>query len=367
MSEWNPSIVKIEKIEKHPNADNLVIVTVLNDYPVITNMKDLNIGDLIGYIPIDTVVPDNEDFYFMCPFSYEQYEENGSIKNRQAGKKYEIGNVPEKYRIIKAKKIRDIYSMGLLHRMIGEFNEGDSIIDILSLKKWEELVDDEADFNNVKVRIKGRNAKSNPINFNIPYYDIEGLRKYLNLLNEDDDIVLLEKINGSNSSFVHDGNELWCKSRNFYKKDDPDDMWVDAANRYNLKEKLSKYPMKAFFAECCGQVKNFRYGTKIINNKLHTKLVFFDILDLNSHKFLDYEDSLSIINELELEYAPEIYKGKWLGKELMYPYAEGKTLIKDGTNIREGFVLKGLKEKYQSSLHGRFQFKLISQAYTLLK
>ena len=66
MGDWQPQAVRIEKIEKHPDADRLIIVTVMGDYPIITNMVSLQVGDLIGYLPIDTVVPDTEDFYFLC-------------------------------------------------------------------------------------------------------------------------------------------------------------------------------------------------------------------------------------------------------------------------------------------------------------
>ena len=82
MSDWNPQVVRIEKIEKHPGADRLIVVTVLGDYPVITNMTSLQVNDLIGYLPIDTIVPSTEDFHFLSPMEYEKYEdENGEVQH----------------------------------------------------------------------------------------------------------------------------------------------------------------------------------------------------------------------------------------------------------------------------------------------
>src|SRR5690606_5208391 len=128
MSEWHPQIVKIEKVEKHPNADNLDIVTVLNDYPVVTKHNEYNVGDLSVYIPIDSIVPDNELFYFLCPKVYEKYEdENGQIQQRQIGLKYPVGSVPEKYRIIKAKKLRGIYSQGILVKITDVIKDENTI------------------------------------------------------------------------------------------------------------------------------------------------------------------------------------------------------------------------------------------------
>jgi RNA ligase (TIGR02306 family) len=370
MSDWKAEVVRIEKVEKHPMADRLIIVTVLGDYPVVTNLVDLKEGDLIGYLGIDTIVPDTEEFHFLCPMEYERYEdENGEIKQRQIGPKFHVGSVPEKYRIIKAKKIRGIYSQGMLHpidRYRDSLKEGDSLVELLGLKKWVEEVDDEVKFNGVKVKMRGTNQASPPKGWSIPFYDIESIRKYLKCFLPNEQVVLLEKINGSNSAFCHDGTNLVVKSRNYYKKEDEKDMWWNAANRYDLKNKLAKYPMMVFFAECAGQIKNFRYGAKIVNGSLHTRLFFFDIFDLSKMSYLNYEDSLSIVKGLGLEYAPEIYKGPWTNKEEMYPYAEGLSLV-DNKTIREGFVMKPLIERIEPKLNGRWQVKLVSETYNLNK
>jgi hypothetical protein len=114
MSDWSPQIVRVEKVEKHPDADALDIVTVLGDYPVIAKRDEYHVDDLAAYIPIDSIVPDTEDYYFLCPKAYEKYEEDGEVKQRQVGNKYPMGEVPEKYRVIKAKKIRGIYSQGMI-------------------------------------------------------------------------------------------------------------------------------------------------------------------------------------------------------------------------------------------------------------
>ena len=175
MSDWNPQVVRIEKIEKHPGADRLIVVTVLGDYPVITNMTSLQVNDLIGYLPIDTIVPSTEDFHFLSPMEYEKYEdENGEVQQRQIGPKFSVGFIPEKYRIIKAKKIRGVYSQGMLHPVTG-MNEGDSLVEFLGLKKWEEPEEE----NLPGLKRKGTNAEKAPSGWVVPHYDIDGIRKYL--------------------------------------------------------------------------------------------------------------------------------------------------------------------------------------------
>jgi tRNA-binding EMAP/Myf-like protein len=193
MSEFNPQVVLIEKVEKHPFADALSIVTVLGDYPVVTKLDQFKVGDIAGYIPIDSIVPDTDEYYFLSPKAYEKYEENGEIKQRQTGNKYAVGSVPEKYRIIKAKKIRNIYSQGMLVSAPANLNIGDSIAEILGLKKFEE--EEEDNIPNAK-RMRGGNAASPPKGWSIPYYDINGLRKYVKCLLPDEEVVVSEKIHG---------------------------------------------------------------------------------------------------------------------------------------------------------------------------
>lgn len=363
MSDWQPQIVKIEKIEKHPDADLLAIATVLGDYPVIIKLDQYKQGDLVGYVPIDTIVADTIQFYFLCPLIREKYEENGETKERLLGPKYSVGEVPEKYRRIKAKKMRGRYSQGMLVDVPTGMSVGDSIVDVLGLKKWEEL--EEENLPGLK-KSKGANAAKPPEGWTIPHYDIDGIRKYLNCLGESEEIVLTEKVHGSNAAFCHDGNQLWVKSRNFYKKMDEDDMWWDIALRYDLENKLKAFPMHVFFGEVYGQVKGFRYDTEIAQGRLLTKVRFFDIWDVKAMRYLDYDLFVAMVKEAGLSLMTELYRGLWKGKDVMYPFAEGLTTF-GGKHIREGWVLRTVKERYEPRLDSRMQVKLVGEGYNLAK
>ncbi len=377
MSDWQPQIVTIEKVEKHPDADALDVCTVLGDYPVITKRDEYTVGSIAGYIPIDSIVPDVEHFHFLCPLNKEKYEEiEGDTivtKERILGTKYAVGSVPERYRRIKAKRIRGIYSQGMLVNMmpwIVKMNlddpppsPGDSIVDIIGLKKWEE--EEEENLPGLK-KTRGTNAEKAPQGWHIPHYDIDGIRKYVECLGEGEEIVLTEKIHGSNAGFSHDGTRLWVKSRNYYKKMDEDDMWWDIALRYDLEAKLAQAPHLVFFGEVYGQVKRFRYDTVIAEGRLMTKIRFFDVWDTRLMRYMNYQERLNMLNVLGLDSVPELYRGPWLGKEQMYPYAEGMTTL-GGKHIREGWVLNTLKERYEPRLDSRMQVKLVGEAYNLQK
>lgn len=364
MSEWTCEVVRIEKVEQHPNADALDIVTVLGDYPVIVKRNEYKVDDLCIYLSVDTVVPDTEQFYFLCPKTYEKYyEEDGEIKQRQVGSKYPLGSVPEKYRILKAKRIRNVYSTGMIIPMMPGLQLGESVVELMGFTKAIEIEED--NIPNAK-RSGGANAEKAPVGWSIPYFDIEGLRKYIACLQLNEEIVLTEKIHGSNASFCYDGERLWCKSRNYFKKFNPDDPWWDIAIRSTLEEKLSKYPNLAFFGELYGQVKGFRYDCVIEQGAMHSKIRFFDILDVKTMRYLDYDKFTTIIDELGLDRVPELYRGVWTSKEEMYKFAEGPTTL-GGKHTREGVVIKPTKERFEPRLNSRMILKLIGESYSLNK
>lgn len=367
MSGWYNQIVRIENVEKHPNADSLSIYTVMDSYPVCDKTDKYSVGQLVSYIGIDTIVPDTEDFHFLSPNKTETYEENGEIKQRTVGKKYPVGSVPEKYRIIKAKKIRNIYSVGLFVDAIEGLSEGDSIVEQLGLKKMEEEEEENVRAtDNLTCCTKSGLQESPPKGWSIPHYDIESLRKFSYLVKEGEEVVFTEKLHGSNASYCYNEDKLWVKSRKLYKKTDQEsDMWVAAAKRNNIEDKLKLYPGFVFFAECYGQVKGFRYDCQVDNNQVIPKLRFFDIYDLSSGRYLDYDRRVGILDELEIERVPELYRGPWTTKEEMFAYAEGLTTL--GQHVREGYVLVPVVERFEPRLNGRLQLKCVGQGYNLKK
>lgn len=373
MTDWCPQVVRIEKVIHHPDADALDVCTVLGDYPVIIKRDEYHEGDLAGYIPIDSIVPDTDQFYFLCPKVYEKYEgDYGEVMQRMIGPKFPVGSVPEKYRIIKAKKIRGTYSQGMLapvpESCIEDRGDGPativgmSIAEALGLKKWDEPEED----NLPMAKSRGANAAPAPKGWAIPHYDLESVRKYLSCVEGEQDVILTEKLHGCNSGFCHDGISLVVKSRNFYKRRDEDDMWWEVALRYDLENKLSKFPMLVFFGELVGNVKGFRYNAEVVDGKLLTKLYFFDIWDTKKLRFLDYDQFVATVAETGLEITPLLYRGPWTNKEDMYQYADGITKL-GGKHIKEGWVLSLGHERYEPQLDSRLKLKYVSEAYNLAK
>src|SRR5690349_23868429 len=116
MSEFYIEIVEIKEIKAHPNADLLEIAKAY-DYPVVVKKGQFSLGDLAVYVCVDAEVPDKDPWKF-------------------------LGN----NRRIRAKKLRGIYSQGLLmplsdfpefSGMAMPFLPGTQVHELLGITKWE--------------------------------------------------------------------------------------------------------------------------------------------------------------------------------------------------------------------------------------
>lgn len=322
MSEFHVVVVEIKGFGKHPNADNLSITNVLGGYPVIFKTGQFQVGDKAVYIPVDAI----------CPTTDPRFAFLGE-NNR-----------------IKARRLRGIFSMGLLVEANPEWEVGQNVQNELGITKWEPVD---------PITLGGENERDP--GFLPVYTDIEGLRKYSHVLTDGEEVVLTEKIHGANSRFVWRDDRLWVGSHKCIKKPSDINMWWKLANRIKLAEKLSKFPGVAIYGEAYGQVQDLRYGC----GQGEVNLVLFDAMDTKSFKYLDYDDLLALAKELELPTVPEVYRGPWHDTPETRALAEGKSILYPG-NIREGFVVRPIKERFDSYI-GRVVLKLVGEGYLTRK
>lgn len=110
---YNPNylaqIVKLDKLEKHPNADKLQIAVVANQ-KVITGL-DAKIGDTYVYFPIE------------CRISEAFLSETNSFENKEKNKDVNVRGYVHNSGRVRMLKLRDIYSEGLImpFRIFQEF------------------------------------------------------------------------------------------------------------------------------------------------------------------------------------------------------------------------------------------------------
>lgn len=328
MSEFHVEVVEVGPIRNHPNADRLEITDVHGGYPCILRKGDFKEGDLAVYIPVDAIVPHRAEFEF-------------------------LGTQEGKVTRIKAKKLRGIFSMGLLIPNHGNHECGESVVEHYGITKYDPQAN--------QTLSTGGECEAGPEGWVFQKYtNLEGLRKYKYVLEEGEEVVLTEKIHGANARYCYADGKLWVGSRTQIKRWDETGkvMWCKAAMNCDLEAKLAKFPNHIFYGEVYGKVQDLRYG-------LDQDVTFrcFDIFSVLTQSWLDYDDVESVCRDLGIDTAPTFYRGPWLGYEEMKSHAEGKTVV-GGEHVREGFVVKPTQERWDERV-GRVILKMPGEGYLL--
>lgn len=294
-------VAYINKIEEHPNADQLEI-TKLGEYPCIIRKGQFREGDKVLYIPVDYEVPvDREQFSFL------KGNENGTHR-------------------IRAKRLRGIFSMGL----IIPYTDED-----LGVVKWEPPIETDMSITNGRPDL-GLWDK----------YDIENLRKYADAIPLGDPVIITEKIHGACAGYCYHNGELIVKSKRMYRAKDDGDMWWRIAEKYGLEDRLQAFEDYVFFGEIYGNVQKLKYG---LGSDI--QILFFDIFDREMNEFVGWSEFEEILHEAGLSHVPVLYKGPWLGYNNHVALAEGPSTLWDG-HVREGLVVKTIDRKNIYKLHG---------------
>lgn len=317
MSEWKIQVVKVGPLQKHPNADRLMVGKIA-DYPIIVGSGEFSEGDLAVYVMADSVVPaDDPRWEFL----------KGHLR-------------------IKPKRLRGIFSMGILTKAAPGMKEGDDVAEILKIKKYEPP----------EAAMTGGEAERCPFDFP-KYTDIESVRRWPDILKPGEVVKITEKIHGTSARYVYRDGRLWVGSHREIKKDHPDSVYWKAARGYNLEAKLKELPNVAIYGEVYGWVQDLRYG----HAQGKVSLAVFDVMDLSQMKYLDDSEAMAVVKQLDLPCVPELFSGPW--DAALKALAEGKTNL-GGDHVKEGFVVKPVKERFDERIQ-RVILKFHGEGYLL--
>ena len=314
MSEHTCDVVQI-KLERHPNADSLSLVRIY-DFQCAVRTKDWKNDDLAVYIPPDSVVPDTKEFEFLG-----------------------------KHLRIKARKLRGEWSMGLLIPAPPGAKVGDDYMEQLGIIHYEPQIHGQF--------TTGGDNVTPPFGF-FPKYDVFNFRKYAEYFTDGEEVVITEKMHGANARFVCVDDIVYCGSRRFWKREDPNNLWWKAFAQYAVLDAwLRHHQNLTIYGEIFGQVQNLKYGSK----KGEIFFAAFDILE--GDKWLDFDEAHKI--GAPLPWVPLIYRGPF-NKEKALEFAEGDSSYPFADHQREGVVIKHIHERTNHKI-GRVQLKIVGNRY----
>ena len=338
MSEFHVEVVRIGAVYSHPNADQLSLTTIHGGYPVCFRTGDYAEGDLAVYVPVDAVAPDLPEWEFL----------GAGLRNHR----------------IRAKKLRGIFSMGLLSKAPEGATEGDDLAAALDFRRYEDVVGESNQYKGAS-RTDGLEVPAPKLARMPGVYDIEGFRKYgRTTFAEDELVVVTEKIHGQNARFVHDGERLHVGSRTRWLSTDPEtNTWAKVAQRYDLAGKLAAYPGLVFFGESYGNNSDMPYG--IERFKTGDALAIFDIFDSATGCWLHAEDCAEVCAVVDLPMVPTLAGGRFGDlAESLPALAEGPSTL--AGHVREGWVIKPVVERWDSRL-GRVILKFVGESFHMRK
>jgi RNA ligase len=389
-------VVRIENIRVHPNADKLAIVDTLG-YQTVVGKDQFKPGDLAYFIFPDSVVPQKDEFSFLWE-----------------GRVFE-GEVPERYRRVKAKKLRKEWSEGLLmpleHKSYKDYGdgynqenagvwrtkwyvattevkEGDDISEILgiyhyeppepatlpgdcekgpsygrrwphSAKGWFYFLLRKATFNYFdKYGVTDSGRERGPQN-GLPIYDVEAYKNHKNIFQNDEEVVITEKIHGSNFRAIWSDGKLFVGSRKLWKKDKSGCVWRKAARHSPwLEQWCHQNPGYAVYAEVVPTQDNFNYGVKPGDAQIHV----FDILTPDG-TWVDWKTIKTNpqFTAPYLNWVP-ILDQRYFQENVVKSLADGPSKVLGANHRREGCVIKPIQERQVKNL-GRVILKVVSNEF----
>ena len=364
MSTLTVEICKIEDVTPHPNADRLEICKLENlDWNCVIGKDSFTVGDLALYIPIDSILPEEL--------------ENEIFKDSKVKL--------DKHRI-RTIKLRKIISQGLVVKPedIGIFKyklgqDFTSFLGILKYEPPEKLPNAYGSCNKVKKMYINSNFNK--------YTDIENIKNHPSVFEEGEQVYISCKLHGTSFRcgwVENEANTYWKKIKKFFgllpryefvwgsrnvqlsspKYEDKffydENVYAKTVKAYDLKNRLQHG--EVLYGEIIGYSIQGGYEYGCIEGE--TKLYAYDIM-IND-KWLDYEDFRNFCEERSIRPVPLLYIGPY-SKEIIKEYTKGASTIDSiGTPIREGAVIKPLKER-NNPYCGRTVLKSINEEYLLLK
>jgi RNA ligase (TIGR02306 family) len=332
MSQFKVEVVRIDKVESHPNADRLDIVAIDGQaYRIVTQKGSFLPGDRAVYFPIDSVVPEALIDLFGIRAYYSKK--------------------------LRAAKLRGIFSEGLLisPTVLGmsEIPIGEDLTEKLGITKYEYPI---------PVGMAGDAEGVIPAHLHL--HSPENIKRFPQMFVPQEAIVITEKLHGTTCQFYRDSEDNFhAGSHNYFWKIDSvansSNVYVRAFKQYEAS--IRQIPINTqLFGEIIG-VQDLKYG--LTNGRIAFHLFAASI----GGAFIDLERLKEWAEQLELPLVPILYVGVY-DADMIGSFNNADSVLTPG-QLMEGVVITPKKERTGdfSGTIKRLCLKSISERYLLRK
>ena len=375
-STYKVPVTTIKEIFDHPNATSLEYAKVY-DFNVIVRKGEYKVGDIVVYIPIDSILPVELETKIFGPDS--------KIKLNKSR--------------VRQIKIRGYYSQGMIVNLEDVSEDGMIPLDSSKYSYLDITDPDIIEYNFAEALgitkyeppaagYQGSLARKRDKPMENPFFHkyggIDNIKWYPDLFQPDEIVSITEKIHGSNiragyvpfvanslwekflkfmdwaptHQWCYGSNNVQLQSRWNYKGFYGTDVYGKVLEKYGVKDKLK--PGEVIYGELYGHgiQGGYSYGCK----EGEHRLIVFDVKRQTEtdSDFLGVDHFQAFCKERGFETPPELYRGTF-DKDKAKVLTVGNSVLVPSQKVIEGVVIKPLEES--TSLCGRKVLKLISEEY----
>lgn len=363
-------VTKIREIIPHGNADALEVALVYG-FEVVIRKNQYRAGDSVVFIPPDSILP--------------QRLENAIFGE---GSKIKL----DKHRVRQI-RIRGRASQGMLISMADAYTFGVSkyviqesdVSETLGIVKYEPP----APVYNTSNRSGMSRDKTYNMKLFHSYNGINNIKWYPDLFESTEQIVIQEKLHGSNmriSMLPHEPKNLWQRIKKLiglapkyefnygsnnvqisrktgYRGFYDIDIYGECVQRLGLETKVPENHI--VYGELIGTTiqKNYNYGHSQQNHFVVFDVKIIDPVNPENSKWLSPHEVKQFCDNKGLDMVPVLYEGLY-SKEVLDKHVSGSSVYWPAHKVREGIVIKSMFKYNDLSLHsGRRSLKYLNPEY----
>jgi RNA ligase (TIGR02306 family) len=330
MSSLIVEVCRIDRVLPHPNADLLELAHIKGWQCVVPKGK-YGAGALVTYVPIDAVLPP------------ELSERLGVTKYLSNGR-------------VRCARLRGEPSFGLIMDLEDpSWPEGADVRERYGITKYVPPLRPSA----------GDAAEPHPLF--VGYTDVENLRNFPGVFEGGEEVLVTEKLHGTNCRVGLVEGEWMAGSMEVRRKQPPEG--AEASNTYwfpttlpgvkgLLEELAGSHRQAILFGEVFGsKVQNLNYGRR-------GEFGFAAFDAMAEGRYLDAPQFLELCARHGVPVVPVLHRGPYSLAQVKH-LAEGPTTL-GGSHVREGVVVRPLRERTDPKV-GRAVLKYIGDGYLFAK
>ncbi|MDP3104240.1 MAG: RNA ligase (ATP) [Candidatus Methanoperedens sp.] len=342
------SIQKVKEINAISGADSIEVCSVLG-WKVVTRKGEFKKDELVIYVEIDSLLPIREEFEFLRKNCYKKNENGEGFRIKTIRLKGQISQgICFPLNILAEKLEKGVYTV----------KEGEDVTEVLEITKYIPAIPAE-----LKGLVKGQFPSF------IPKTDETRVQVLQDVLtrHKDKKCYVTEKVDGASVTYFVNKGEFGVCSRNLELSETEGNALWKFARENKIEEKL-----KALGTNIAIQGELIGVGIQKNNLRLpETKVLFFNVFNIDAHQYLDCIFFQELIKKLELETVPVLEIGYSLEDNIDKLVEKSKGFSALNSKVfREGIVIRPLKEELDMHMangfgNGRLTFKAINPEYLL--